>query len=61
MNAAVDPDVELEQRIEGAYQRTCKAIREDDRRKWLEEMVALVKQRSPEQIRKMERERRLSR
>ena len=61
MNAAVDPDVELEQRIEGTYQRMCKSIREDDRRKWLEEMVALVKQRSPEQIRKMERERRLSR
>lgn len=54
-------DQELEQQIDVAYARMVKAIQEPDQLKAFHEMVALVKKRSPQQIRKMERERRLRR
>jgi hypothetical protein len=61
MNTAAQDAADLERLIDAAYRRMCKSIREDDKQAACDEMVRLVKQRSPEQIRKMERERRLNR
>lgn len=54
-------DDSRERLIDRAYGLMCRSIREDDRKAAFAEMVRLVKERSPEQIRKMEHKLRLRR
>lgn len=54
-------DVERERSIDAAFSRMVRSIQAADQIKHWNEMVELVRQRSPEQIRRMERERRLGR
>lgn len=54
-------DHERERQIDSAYRRMVDAIRADDSLIAFHEMVELIRQRSPAQIKKMERERRLRR
>lgn len=65
MSATAPPlaltDTERELQIDAAYSRMCRAVQtEDQRRHWFE-MVDLVRQRSPEQIKSIERRLRLRR
>lgn len=54
-------DVELERQIDGAFSRMVRAVQVPDQIKHWDEMIQLVRQRSPDQIKRMERERRLGR
>jgi hypothetical protein len=61
MSAIPRDDHELERQIDAAYRRMVNAVMADDSRKAWDEMVGLVRQRSPDRIKQMERERRLRR
>lgn len=54
-------DSELERQIDAAYRRMVNAVQAADAREHFLQMVDLVRQRSPERIKLMERERRLRR
>lgn len=54
-------DAELERQIDSAFWRMVYAIRTEDSTAAFHEMVELIRQRSPAQVNKMERERRLRR
>ncbi len=53
-------DQELEEKIEQAKHRFLFSRTIEDRRKYQDEFFALIRQRSPEQVSKMEKERGLS-
>lgn len=59
--SVVPTDEELERLIDLAYRRMVTAVQTPDQLSAFEEMVCLVRKRSPLQIKTMERERRLRR